>query len=646
MLNPILTWGGQTVIVALAIWMFLRFVRLTRGSRLIRGLFLTVVFGIAGIWTMARVLELEALLYLVKAAIPFVLISFAIVFQPELRRAMAQLGERSLVGRLMSPSREDTLDRIVRAARAMAHRRHGALIAFEREGSLNTYIESGTQIDARVTARLVESLFNPAGPLHDGAVIVRADRLAAAGCFFPLPQEADLDASLGTRHRSAVGISEETDAVVLVVSEETGRISIAREGTLSTRIPDDELESTLRAILENEDAGADSRRLLNFSFGREEVFNVGASVLLAIGLMFFAFQNLTVKKFVLMSVTGVPPSQKRAPRPNEILVVLPSEDEFLLTPESHERFDIALSGPRAEIERVEKNVSGVYEIDEVDWNGGKLPLDEVDWGDDAWMIGITTEWKNGVGPALAPLHVDTATIDLDPASIAILEEDIDARYVVDLESISFEGSSTVTVRGPKEDVEDLEKLARRLEFEPVRLSPDHVGHRSYALRLTASTLAQGLELTDDEPPSLGIEVVPDVRVIGVVNADISMVSFDPSRLDELADWDLPPNQTSIRLTLQTRGLFDADADLGTPAMQELKRAILQAVEENLNVYVDLAELPPEGGGSTLPIRTSWRTDVPSILKSLELEVPRTGSREALEVLFGADASVLLSPKTP
>jgi diadenylate cyclase len=199
-----LLWGLQILILAIGIHLFLRFVRTTRGNRLIRGLFLSVMVGVVGLWGFSRALHLEELEHLLRSSTGFIVVGFVVIFQSELRRGIAQLGEHSLLG-LVQPSSDGVVREAVQAARSLAAVRRGALIVFERETALNSVLETGTAIDAEVRGSLLESLFHPETPLHDGAVVVRKDRVAAAGCIPPLSEGVLPSATMGTRHRAGLG---------------------------------------------------------------------------------------------------------------------------------------------------------------------------------------------------------------------------------------------------------------------------------------------------------------------------------------------------------------------------------------------------------------------------------------------------------
>ena len=198
---------------------------------------------------------LNALNYIVSRTIEVGLIALVVVFQPELRRALERLGGSSLKG-IITVRPGDTVETIqetVEACRTMSRQKIGALIVFERENNLEEYFKTGTLVDAAVSAELFKNIFFPKAALHDGAVVVRSDRIAAAGCVLPLTENPNLSRDLGTRHRAAIGISERSDAVVVVVSEETGVISCVQGGSLKRYLTPENLLKLLKEELVEEE---------------------------------------------------------------------------------------------------------------------------------------------------------------------------------------------------------------------------------------------------------------------------------------------------------------------------------------------------------------------------------------------------------
>ena len=238
------------LVVSLIVFQVLMLVRRTRAVQLVVGLGVLFAAYVVSQW-----LQLYTLQWLLSRVSLLVPIALLILFQPELRRMLEQLGRGgvSLVGLhfagLDREARIRLVNDVARAARILGSRKIGALIVLERRVGLADFIETGIRIDGIATVQLLINIFFPNTPLHDGAVIIRGDRVVAAGCLLPLTQRPGLSRALGTRHRAALGITEETDAVAVVVSEETGSLSLAREGRISRGLTEEELKVTLLALI-------------------------------------------------------------------------------------------------------------------------------------------------------------------------------------------------------------------------------------------------------------------------------------------------------------------------------------------------------------------------------------------------------------
>jgi diadenylate cyclase len=224
-------------------YLLYRLFSLMRGTRAA-----SMVFGLVAIFILSVIAQwfnLIAVNWLVSSLRTVWVIAFVILFQPELRRALATLGQNRILGRFVRVSESGVIPEIVRAVQQLAEKKIGALIVMEKDMGLKHYTETGTSVDARVTAELLGTIFTPPSPLHDGAVIVQNDRVVAAGCILPLTQDQRVSQALGTRHRAALGLSEETDAIVIVVSEETGTIGYAEAGKLHRKIDVNTLRTDL-----------------------------------------------------------------------------------------------------------------------------------------------------------------------------------------------------------------------------------------------------------------------------------------------------------------------------------------------------------------------------------------------------------------
>ncbi len=247
---PYLTWraGIEMLVLALIYYAVLRFVRGTRGAGILKGLGLVAVVGLIGVLFLARFLSLQVLGGIAGELVALFGFALLVIFQPELRRALVRLGQSPLFG-FFPRSRKEVTDHIVEAAETMSRNGVGALIAVERDVSLRGYMEGGVHLDADVTAALLVTIFNPATPLHDGAVVIQGERVVAAGCLFPLTENVEAGSGLGTRHRAAIGVTEDSDAIAVVVSEETGSISMAVKGKLTSGLEPENLRTILRGIL-------------------------------------------------------------------------------------------------------------------------------------------------------------------------------------------------------------------------------------------------------------------------------------------------------------------------------------------------------------------------------------------------------------
>lgn len=217
-------------LMSLVLYRLLLIVKGTKAAQMLTGLGILLLASLA-----SRYLELFTIDWLVQSFWAQIVIAIIVLFQPEIRRALAHMGEAQFLN-FASAEELKSLEEIVRASISLANRKIGALIVIERDTSLKDFVEIGTSLDARVSKELLLSIFHPSSPIHDGAVIIKGNRIAAAGCFLPITLSSDLSKSLGTRHRAGIGLTEETDAVAVIISEETGMISFALGGKMEERI--------------------------------------------------------------------------------------------------------------------------------------------------------------------------------------------------------------------------------------------------------------------------------------------------------------------------------------------------------------------------------------------------------------------------
>ena len=231
------------LIVAFIFYKLYLSIKGTRAIQMFIGLFILIIVSFISRW-----LNFGALNWILSSLKTVWLIAFVILFQPELRKALAKLGQNRIIGAFLKVEQSPTINEIVKACYQISERGLGALIAIERDVGLKNFIETGVPIDSRVTEDLLVTIFTPPSPLHDGAVIISGSRITAAGCILPLSQNPRLSHAIGTRHRAGIGLSEETDSINIIVSEETGSVSTAINGKLNRNLD----VNTLRNQLINE----------------------------------------------------------------------------------------------------------------------------------------------------------------------------------------------------------------------------------------------------------------------------------------------------------------------------------------------------------------------------------------------------------
>lgn len=264
----------DVAIVAFVVYKILAFIRETRAEQLVKGLLFLVVATF-----LSDIFDLYTLNWLLEGTLTLGVIALIIVFQPELRRGLEYIGRSKFIkkqfGEMSKDKAKSITSTIIKAVDYFSVNKIGALIIIERETTLNDIIESGTEMDAVITERLLASVFYPGAPLHDGACIIRGERVIAAGCVLPLTQNRALSKDLGTRHRAGLGITEHSDAIALIVSEETGIISIAIDGKLSRFLDIKTVEKTLLNLYLSQMADDDVMNFITKLFKRNGGGNAG-----------------------------------------------------------------------------------------------------------------------------------------------------------------------------------------------------------------------------------------------------------------------------------------------------------------------------------------------------------------------------------
>ncbi|MFH2137567.1 MAG: diadenylate cyclase CdaA [Candidatus Omnitrophota bacterium] len=235
-------------IIWFLLYRFMQFIRGTRVVPLLRGMIVLII-----LFSLTNILNLVVVNWLLTKLFAISVIGFLIIFQPEIRRGLSKIGQTYFFDLFSPVPEEGVVNKVSQSMVNLAQKRIGALVAFERSFGLKTYTETGVKMDAAVSSELLNTIFAPLGPLHDGGVIISAGRIIASACLFPLSQNPNLARALGTRHRAAIGLSEETDAVVVMVSEETGKISIAHGGRLISDFEGKDFNFVLKNILHQQE---------------------------------------------------------------------------------------------------------------------------------------------------------------------------------------------------------------------------------------------------------------------------------------------------------------------------------------------------------------------------------------------------------
>lgn len=232
-------------IVAFIVYRILLLIRGTRAMQMLTGL------GILGIaFLVSSTLELFTTHWLLSYFFDYLILIVIVLFQDDLRRALTHVGKNPFFSAASAEEEREMVDEIARAATQMAKERMGALIVIERETGLKNFIDTGSKVESKVKCELIYAIFIPTSPIHDGAVIIREGRVAAAGCFLPLSKDPNIDKRYGTRHRAALGLTEETDAIVVLVSEEAGEAHLVKNGKITTNLNETELRQSLAALLD------------------------------------------------------------------------------------------------------------------------------------------------------------------------------------------------------------------------------------------------------------------------------------------------------------------------------------------------------------------------------------------------------------
>ncbi len=245
----VLVTAGEILLLFLGIFYVLRFVQGTRGGGIMRGFIFAFIGGFVVLLWLTRFVPMSRIRFILEEwLVPAFALVLLIVFQPEIRRGLVRLGQNPLIRSVFGRRRSGPVEEITQAVEMLSRNRIGALITVCGDSGLESYIEGGIRLDAEISRELIQSIFYPGTALHDGAIIIDGKKIAAAGCLLPLADDQDVAKGLGTRHRAGLGITVETDALSIIVSEETGEISTAARGEIQQDVAPEDVEIALRQI--------------------------------------------------------------------------------------------------------------------------------------------------------------------------------------------------------------------------------------------------------------------------------------------------------------------------------------------------------------------------------------------------------------
>lgn len=648
-MDPTVSWTLQIAILATGIYLFLRFLRTTRGGGLLRGLVVAFLIGVVGLWGAAKYFELEELIHIIEGFTPYVAVILVIIFQPELRRGMVRLGQHSRFAQLFSPRRSETVAEVAAAATTMAKKRHGALIGFQRETPLDAWTQNAAPIDAEVSRHLLESIFHPGGALHDGAVVIEGDRVVAAACLFPLTEDIEVSKSTGTRHRAALGLTEETDAITLTVSEETGKISLSRQGRMERDIPPAELEPSLRRYLglssgeapkEKPGVTAWIRRGVGLVWWlfTEDLLRKASAVLLATGLIFIAYQNLIVEKPISLQVRVLKPGDQATPRAGFLSIRLPDESFHLVRPGEAKWIRTIVSGTNGQVARLD-NLGGLLDVPPDAQEGARgILVDEVTWSQGLRSLKVT--WDPEFRPILEITRYEREELSLGPENVPVDAGELDPRFVIIEDEMVFDRTS-IEIEGPPQAIEEIRDGTRKLRLQTISVTPGDRADQRVPLGLSAELTELGISIVGGTRVGVTLPIRPAPHPLGDIQMDIAVVNMDPDSAEDPRQWVVSQENESAQFKLTSAGLFDSDP--GTDGFNETYNRIVAFVKTSMKVYVDVSELPDEGG-TTVKLHYDFPRDWREKLF--------TGRQEALapsatlEVKLLSNEDILLTKKNP
>ncbi len=618
----------QVLILTFGIYLLMSFLRTTRGSGLVSGVSLILIVGIYGMGMVAQAYGLVEIEGIIAGLQALVFVIIAIIFQPELRRGIFTLSENPLLGRFLRTHRMEVLSEVAAAVQTMALKKQGALIAIERKTPLDAYIEGAVKLDAQANRLLLDSIFQHGGTLHDGAVIIRGDRLVAAASLFPLTENVEISKSTGTRHRAALGLTEETDAVTITVSEESGIISICKRGQIERRIPAAKLEETLRERVGSDDLVPQSgepqqeqvpwiQRAISENLGQK----IAAFVLASL-VFYGAYQSNTGRLELGLHIRQEGVNIPSAERARTLTVVLPSGHRFSPHPQGIPA-QLSFSGPREKLAALEE--AGQWRIVAQSASTQEPNSDRGGFSDRTdVLLDLTSLTRNGVElgndlkvswsespPALMSEVFSDRTIQLTRQMIEIDSTELDARYEFDPSQLIFHPSH-VRVSGPLSIISQLgqDSPEEGALLARVQLGAGHQSSQRMSTGLgpawQAAEVSLDVERIEVEVPVRAVEV--ECRALDIV---IGLQHLDPdydANSPEAREFEAPSQHAQV--SIFTRGLVHGERD--SDDWMADRAAIVNFVKKHMRVFIDADAVPPDSTRAAIQTLglEDWRTRLP------------------------------------
>ncbi|MDF1836849.1 MAG: diadenylate cyclase CdaA [Planctomycetota bacterium] len=643
----------QVLILVAGVYLVLSLLRISRGSGLVRGLGVALLVVGVGLYSLARAWGLHELEQIMDAIFGVVIMVLVVIFQPELRRGILRLGEQGLLSRFMKSDSTETVGEVASAVARMAKRKQGALIVIEGQTALDALIDKGVRLDAAASALLLESIFQDKGSLHDGAVIIRGERIVAAGAILPLSEDEGLSKTTGTRHRAALGMAEESDALTVVVSEETGGISVAHEGSMLSRISTNAIRDVLQERLginpdkptTKQPIGSILRSLFTAHWAQKLI-----SIGLGLALFLAAHERVTeIAEFTLDVHTADPNQALGVPITNQLWIRPPASETAggtelrIVSPNAQEKLRITVRGPRIQIQELGNGIGGILQLTPDTATNRILDADEFLWGAGRIIKGLEVEW-DGAAPTLAFESYVHRTMTPLPAQVSLTRGELPAHLKFS-DEVRFLPNQ-FQLLGPMERIQELEATGKNwLEFAPLEVGDSTGGTWTGPLLLSQALRDEGFEIKGSLYAE--VDLSPHLKLLGEITKDLVLVTFDPGQPNPLSRFQRPDSR--VRLEIWVPPLMENPTEEERTSLSIYLR---DYVNKHSRVYVDVDQPRPDGSMlANIEVKVlggqDWLEKLPKALKDrVSPEVANRNDIPFQVVLHAEDTTLRLRPLDP